>query len=177
MHGLRTFTNHFPSGFRSKIPPSAVSSQSWAPRIHQELLLPFGHPLLWATKKHAEMDAETPFSGKNKWDGSVWHTTYSIFPLTRQLRAMGRVPLCWSTDQKMDIYISTVCWAKCVFFLTKGFSGNRNPFLDELKSSPQDSARGQSLIYYCQKNVTTNSMFTWLVNVGHRLLRNYPSIK
>jgi hypothetical protein len=65
MHGLRTFTNHFPSGFRSKIPPSAVSSQSWAPRIHQELLLPFGHPLLWATKQHAEMDTETPFSGKN----------------------------------------------------------------------------------------------------------------
>ena len=140
MHGLRTFTNHFPSGFRSKIPPSAVSSQSWAPRIHQELLLPFGHPLLWATKKHAEMDTETPFSGKNKWDGSVWHTTYSI-----------------------------------LFSLASCVQWGGYPFVDQLKSSPQDSAHGQSLIY-CQKNITTNSMFTWLVNVAH-LLRNYPSIK
>jgi hypothetical protein len=72
------------------------------------------------------------------WVGLAYHLFYLV--LTRQLRAMGEgTPLLINTLDKGH--------------LTKGFSGNRNPFLDELKSSPQDSAHGQSLIY-CQKKIS-----------------------
>lgn len=103
------------------------------------------------------------FSEKNKWDGSVWHTTYSyLFYLSSHSPVAcngGGYPFVdQHTKKRTSTYLQ--CAGQNAFFLTNGFSGNCNPFLDELKSSPQDSDHGQSLIYYCQKNITTNSMFT-----------------